>query len=192
MRRGLAAGGGGRAEAADTAAGKRQAAAALAKWVELTDVRPEASDRGSSGDNGEPSLSRRDEGGQDEAAGSSGGAGGEGKGGRQDPSAPPAGAGAAAVVDPGRRCPPLSRGLLERRAQNNTLLLGVLSSAQQDFGLNWVQHLRRLGLRYWLVAAADANTSALLASLEVGDWAGVGGRGRAALACFWQTPAGPR
>ncbi|GAB4816841.1 hypothetical protein N2152v2_003887 [Parachlorella kessleri] len=64
-------------------------------------------------------------------------------------------------------CPPLSQALLASRARDNTIMLGMLSSSQTEFGLNWLSHLRRIGLDYFFVGAVDSATSALLASMQV-------------------------
>ncbi|GAB4816673.1 hypothetical protein N2152v2_003719 [Parachlorella kessleri] len=65
------------------------------------------------------------------------------------------------------KCPPLTEALLHSVAKDNAVMLALLNSAQQDFGLNWLKHVQQAGLSYFMVAALDANTSALLAGLKV-------------------------
>lgn len=46
-------------------------------------------------------------------------------------------------------------------------MLGVMNKEQQDFGRNWLRHVRALKLGYYVVGAMDANTSVLLTELKV-------------------------
>ncbi|GAB4815828.1 hypothetical protein N2152v2_002874 [Parachlorella kessleri] len=71
------------------------------------------------------------------------------------------------IVDPSLRCPELSKELLQRHAKASTVMLGVVNSVQQNFGINWVRHVKDAGIEYFVAAAADANTSALLANMQV-------------------------
>lgn len=70
--------------------------------------------------------------------------------------------GAAAAS--GLRCPPLSRELFAGRARNNTVLYAVANEAQWDFFSNWLHHIKRAGIGYYIVAAADTSTSKRLAA----------------------------
>ncbi|PRW61069.1 hypothetical protein C2E21_0568 [Chlorella sorokiniana] len=67
----------------------------------------------------------------------------------------------------GTRCPPVSRDVLAARAQNNTLMFAMMNEAQWDFGRNWMHHVKKAGISYYLAVAADVPTSeALVAAGE--------------------------
>ncbi|KAI7844886.1 hypothetical protein COHA_001538 [Chlorella ohadii] len=95
----------------------------------------------------------------------------------------------------GTRCPAVSRELLAARAKNNTLMFAMCASsplpllnptglhspapsgscffrkqmneAQWDFGRNWLHHVKKAGIDYYLAVAADVVTSeALVAAGE--------------------------
>ncbi|KAG1654663.1 hypothetical protein FOA52_003820 [Chlamydomonas sp. UWO 241] len=62
-------------------------------------------------------------------------------------------------------CPELSKELLSQFAVNNTIMLTVCDwNIFGSMGINWVQHLKKLGVTYWIVGATDSKTSEYLAS----------------------------
>lgn len=65
----------------------------------------------------------------------------------------------------GKRCPPLSKEILDKRARNNTVMLAVMNEAQWDFGMNWRHHVGAAGVDYYVVAATDVPTSRRLAAM---------------------------
>lgn len=60
----------------------------------------------------------------------------------------------------GPRCPALSRELfMERAGAGGVAMIAVMNTAQWDFGLNWLHHVRAAGIDYYVIAAADVVTS---------------------------------
>ncbi|EFN56520.1 hypothetical protein CHLNCDRAFT_144132 [Chlorella variabilis] len=64
------------------------------------------------------------------------------------------------------RCAPAaSRELFASRAgTGGTVMVAVMNSAQWDFGLNWLHHVKAAGIDFYVVAAADQATSERLAA----------------------------
>jgi hypothetical protein len=63
------------------------------------------------------------------------------------------------------RCPPLTQDVFSRRARNNTVMFAVMNGEQFDFARNWLHHVKKAGIDYYVAVAADANASAQLAAL---------------------------
>ncbi|PSC75627.1 Histone H2A [Micractinium conductrix] len=93
----------------------------------------------------------------------------------RQPSLSPAGSAAAAArrrlqqvtgggVAVGPRCPQLSKQLLMGCARDNLIMFAVLNEAQLHFGWNWLHFVKQANMTYYVVAAADAATSAALAA----------------------------
>jgi hypothetical protein len=61
---------------------------------------------------------------------------------------------------PAPRCPALSRELfMERAGPGGVAMIAVMNTAQWDFGLNWLHHVRAAAIDYYVIAAADVVTS---------------------------------
>ena len=96
------------------------------------------------------------------------------------------------------RCAPAaSRELFASRAgTGGTVMVAVMNSAQWDFGLNWLHHVKAAGIDFYVVAAADQATSERLAAASepcfewFDDEAPKLGEGRAAARQGWQGAAG--
>ncbi|KAL6749493.1 nucleotide-diphospho-sugar transferase-domain-containing protein [Haematococcus lacustris] len=62
-------------------------------------------------------------------------------------------------------CPELSKELVASFAKDNTIILTVSDwRIFQNFGVNWMKHLKRLGVENYLVGATDKKTAAFLGS----------------------------
>lgn len=75
---------------------------------------------------------------------------------------------AAAATTPGGKssegsCPPLSKELIASFAVQNTIMLTVSDwRIFETFGVNWMKHLNRFGVGYYIVGATDKRTSDFL------------------------------
>ncbi|GIL91686.1 hypothetical protein Vretifemale_19257 [Volvox reticuliferus] len=75
---------------------------------------------------------------------------------------------AAAAQGADMSCGSLSRELLSQWAQNNTVLLTFTNSIMfHNFGATWLYHVRKAGIKYWVLAVADNETAKMVRSAGV-------------------------